>query len=268
MDGTVIYDGLYGVKYIWNKDENTLTIIPKHRFYHYNEAHWIRYEIYKLGNAYQFIKWSKYDDPNKVYSFSSEVTRANSHEYAIKLSLQDYTDRIYTILSEPLKIDLNNVHNNEETFNKLYDEFKAYKSKNSNAFIMNVKKSKYTIQDILNLGDIKVKKIRDKDSYIQHIELVRKNDYELLKKYYELQIPELNDDLIIKDYTYDASGNHIFKIINTFENVFIDVVLLGKEYTGQWWMHYLPPFYWNAKISTCERWILNIKKDDEIIKDA
>jgi len=44
------------------------------------------------------------------------------------------------------------------------------------------------------------------------------------------------------------------------------VALYGKDETGQYWLHHLPPFYANASILACKTWLLDMSKDDVLIE--
>ena len=68
---------------------------------------------------------------------------------------------------------------------------------------------------------------------------------------------------------FDTRGSVIYKVIVRtmgYSKWNIErVALFGKEYTGQWWLHFLPPLSWLWHIDACERWLLGIPKDAEIL---
>lgn len=89
---------------------------------------------------------------------------------------------------------------------------------------------------------------------------------------------------VIKEEAYDGHGSRIFKMVaidyRVVDNVqnerrtnggfsgMVFVALIGKEYTGQWWMHYLPPTHVNRSIAACERWILHTDGHDRLMAEA
>ncbi|MEM0099154.1 MAG: hypothetical protein QW745_06995 [Thermoplasmata archaeon] len=257
--GKVIYSP-FGehIKYIWDKDENKLTFETSTKFFSGWEANRIIKDIKYLSfNMRNF----SYND-NKIISFRGYKEKIGKKN-VIKIEIDSQKHWISTYLLETLTIDLNDLENNRERFVELNRKFQQIQSKYSHRFFSMVSKTKYSLQDILNLGNIEIQELDE----IQ-IRFFRSKPYKLV-------IPDSNkrkQKIIVKDMTYDLTGNVIFKILNIDYDLkdayrIVDVALLGKE-GNNWWIHYLPPFYWNASIATCERWLLNIRKDDEIIKEV
>jgi len=80
--------------------------------------------------------------------------------------------------------------------------------------------------------------------------------------------------LVIQKYVRDLFGNVIFKLVlfsereNEYlkEDYYVEAVaLLGKDETGQLWMHFLPPFYYLASIEACERWLFGMSREDVMV---
>ncbi|MEM3334403.1 MAG: hypothetical protein QW745_09485 [Thermoplasmata archaeon] len=257
--GKVIYSP-YGchIKYIWDKDENKLTFETSTKFFSGWEANRILKDIKYLSfNMRNF----SYND-NKIISFRGYKEKIGKKN-VIKIEIDSQKHWISTYLLETLTIDLNDLENNRERFVELNRKFQQIQGKYSHRFFSMISKSKYSLQDILNLGNIEIQEL---DEY--QISFFRTKPYTLV-------IPDSKkrkQKIIVKDMAYDLSGNVIFKILNIDYDLkdayrIVDVALLGKE-GNNWWIHYLPPFYWNASIASCERWLLNIGKNDEIIKEV
>lgn len=83
-------------------------------------------------------------------------------------------------------------------------------------------------------------------------------------------------EYVVQEKGYDLAGSTIFKVVayNKHEDRKPEkmdlrgIFLIGKEYTGQWWLHYVPKEYWDASIEECEAWLLNIPEDEQIVKVA
>jgi len=89
-----------------------------------------------------------------------------------------------------------------------------------------------------------------------------------------LKVPMEGYKLVIQKYVRDLFGNIIFKLVLFLEreNEYLEedywvwaVALLGKDETGQRWMHFLPPRYYLASIEACERWLFRMSKEDIMV---
>ncbi|MEM4104697.1 MAG: hypothetical protein QXF80_06865, partial [Thermoplasmatales archaeon] len=119
-----------------------------------------------------------------------------------------------------------------------------------------------TVNDIENLG---LKIVKNYSYDYPYAELYKNKNNE-----YELKIPSYkgNYNFLVKDKSYDLSGSVIFKCLVVQGLGIEHVFLLGKEYTGQWWMHSLPPGYWNRSIASCERWLLEMRRGDILVSES
>jgi len=89
-----------------------------------------------------------------------------------------------------------------------------------------------------------------------------------------LKVPMEGYKLVIQKYIWDLFGNVIFKLVlfSERENEYLEedyyveaVALLGRDETGQLWMHFLPPRYYLASIEACERWLFGMSKEDVMV---
>ena len=92
-----------------------------------------------------------------------------------------------------------------------------------------------------------------------------------------LKVPMEGYKLVIQKYIRDLFDNIIFKLVlfSVRENEYLEedyyveaVALLGRDETGQLWMHFLPPRYYLASIEACERWLFRMDKEDVIVAQA
>jgi len=92
-----------------------------------------------------------------------------------------------------------------------------------------------------------------------------------------LKVPMEGYKLVIQKYIRDLFDNIIFKLVlfSARENEYLEedyyveaVALLGRDETGQLWMHFLPPRYYLASIEACERWLFRMDKEDVIVAQA
>jgi len=86
-----------------------------------------------------------------------------------------------------------------------------------------------------------------------------------------LNVPMEGYKLVIQKYILDLFGNIIFKLVlfseldDEREYYVSAVALLGRDETGQLWMHFLPPLYYLASIDACERWLFGMNKEDIMV---
>jgi len=89
-----------------------------------------------------------------------------------------------------------------------------------------------------------------------------------------LKVPMGRRKLVIQRYIRDLFGNIIFKLVLFYEresrhlkeDYYVEgVALLGRDETGQLWMHFLPPLYYLASIEACERWLFRMRREDVLV---
>ncbi|MEM4104690.1 MAG: hypothetical protein QXF80_06830 [Thermoplasmatales archaeon] len=121
-------------------------------------------------------------------------------------------------------------------------------------------KSKYSLDDILKFGGIR---ISANEYYYAEIKKDENNTYILC-------LPNRNShSILVESKTFNSLGDVIFKVVIVRDNDEVhQVFLIGREYTGEWWMHSLPLGYWRKSIIQCERWLLNLKKGDIIVGES
>ena len=77
---------------------------------------------------------------------------------------------------------------------------------------------------------------------------------------------KLNDVVILKTVYYDK-----FEYTGEYRNIkklyIYDVRLIGIDETKQYWSLRLPVNYYMAKIPTCERWVMGIRDDFELVQE-
>lgn len=115
----------------------------------------------------------------------------------------------------------------------------------------------------------------ERSKAIRIIEELKSKYYGTTQTQYYLEIPEHNEAVkyALLGSGYDLAGSVVYKmceyrVVSNIEVRIDGAYLFGKEYTGQVWMHRIPPMLWNASIDTCERWILNISKDDKVVEET
>jgi len=73
---------------------------------------------------------------------------------------------------------------------------------------------------------------------------------------------KLNDVVILKTVYYDKFEHNDFKKVYVY-----DVRLIGIDETKQYWSLRLPVNYYLAKIETCERWVMGINEQHEVVQE-
>jgi len=280
----------------WNKDEDTLTIILPDRYLNYSDAKHISKIINSLGTEYKHHNEDGIDF--YIYEFINTANGKYGLEFTLRIDNKIRCAEFTTILDKKTTIYLKEIDKNIDTFKALILTHNNVIIKNINKYIKSIKtNNQYTISDLLKLGNLTVNMPEYANANSGLFTLTRFNDnnYILFLPFINQAIED-NDgirQMVIRNKVYSPSGSVIFQLVSYYmpsqnppsyksktedlghtilrKNNYLrieDVVLIGKEYTGQWWMHHLPPFYANLSIQACERWIFNITKDDKIIKEA
>ena len=73
---------------------------------------------------------------------------------------------------------------------------------------------------------------------------------------------KLNDVVILKTVYYDKYEFENFKKLYIY-----DVRLIGIDETHQYWSLRLPVNYYFSKIPTCERWVMGISEEHEVVQE-
>ncbi|MEM4067486.1 MAG: hypothetical protein QXV17_11595 [Candidatus Micrarchaeaceae archaeon] len=122
-------------------------------------------------------------------------------------------------------------------------------------------KGKYSAGDLEAFGGLKVRAV----STVNFVDILRKRSWKNVR----LRIPK-SGELVIKEKGYDMAGSVVFKCVLLVPRYpyIRQVFLVGKEYTGQWWMHSVPPEYWKKSLAECERWVLNLRDGDVVVQES
>ncbi|MEM3844092.1 hypothetical protein [Metallosphaera sp.] len=184
------------------------------------------------------------------YTMYVDVRRENNGRYDFK--------RVYMI-DGILKICLRDYERIKENSDELRNVYNKLLNKVRKSYLHN--KYGYDLSQIVNYGGLEI----HHESCVLYASVTSSHGK------YVLTLPE-NPLLkvIVKSKGYDLAGSVIFKVLIVNQNLSLihQLFLIGKEYTGQWWLHNLPPTYWNKSISQCERWLLELKKDDIIVSES
>ena len=81
----------------------------------------------------------------------------------------------------------------------------------------------------------------------------------------------VKDRLILQDIFvdhYNTGRGNVAKLLVIIGDKIWDIALVGRDPTGQAWLAYLPFNYWLAGIDACERWVMNIPNDAEIVDES
>ncbi|MEM5784837.1 MAG: hypothetical protein QXF15_03825, partial [Candidatus Aenigmatarchaeota archaeon] len=144
-------------------------------------------------------------------------------------------------------IFLDDGNKNKEIAEKTQERYKEMEKIQFEREKRRVGRGKYSVGDLEALGGLKVRAVNT----VQFAGLLRKRNW----KNTRLRIPK-GGELVIKEKGYDMAGSIVWKAILLVPRYpyIRQVFLLGKEYTGQWWLHTVPPEYWNKSLAECERW--------------
>ncbi|MEM0299090.1 MAG: hypothetical protein QXU79_04010 [Candidatus Micrarchaeaceae archaeon] len=182
----------------------------------------------------------------------------NWQKIDVESGIMNFTDlKKVFMINGSLKIYLNNFRKIKENRNEFYTYYNEILNKLRNIYL----RSKYSIGDVLACHGLRI---------LYNDSVWYASVYKDGEKYI-LSIPKSPYlRAVVKSKGYDLSGSLIFKVIivSTEFALIHQVFLIGKEYTGQWWMHSLPPEYWNKSIAMCERWLLGLKKGDTIVRES
>jgi hypothetical protein len=141
-----------------------------------------------------------------------------------------YKDAIPILESLGFEVILVDEKHWEELFNKnnLYDRYRVY-----NTWVVFIRPNKIAIR------------------YSEKGRLVVTEMYK-----------KLNDVVILKTVYYDKFEHNDFKKVYVY-----DVRLIGIDETHQYWSLRLPVNYYLAKIETCERWVMGINEQHEVVQE-
>ncbi|MEM4067483.1 MAG: hypothetical protein QXV17_11580 [Candidatus Micrarchaeaceae archaeon] len=154
-------------------------------------------------------------------------------------------------------IYLDDIDKNEENYIKTSSKYSELQNKYFNRFKNKIKK-KYELSDILSYGGLKA------EGGEFHARIVRDERGGQVLKY------PFEAELVVTEQGYDLAGSIIWKCVALDKDYpyIRQVFLIGKEYTGYWWLHTVPPDYWDKSLAECERWLLNLGDDDVVVSEA
>ncbi|MEM3860799.1 MAG: hypothetical protein QW478_15625 [Candidatus Micrarchaeaceae archaeon] len=156
---------------------------------------------------------------------------------------------------------LDDIMKNKEIAEESKRKFLGMIEKQYNIVKKKVGRGKYTAGDLEKLGGLKVRAV----STVIFADLLRKRSW----KNTRLRIPK-GSEIIIKEKGYDLAGSIVWKAILLVPRYpyIRQTFLVGKEYTGTWWLHTVPPEYCKKSLAECERWILNLRDGDVVVSEA
>jgi hypothetical protein len=291
--GTVTYDA-FGVTVKWDKDRDTVTIS-----YNGDRSLWNKYAYWDACWKINNLAWAM--PCNVLYGEGKHVHWGaylfGQHEWTrrtvgwprtkeIVLSIYKKhsaypLDNILTVLNEPVEIHLRDFEANLP-LKARYDALTATINADARKRHAKYLKAIYahdtgrSLMEFTELGLHLVPGLMYTDFPLTLIPPGRAFDGVHDNKY--VLTFEEEKRYLIQEEGYDGHGSRIWKVVSLrqakpdnaiggMEDV-VSVCLIGKEYTGQWWMHYLPKFYATQSIAACERWILDTGREDELIAEA
>lgn len=281
------------IKFAWDKDKQTLTIDPgDHRVATDNlwAARWISDYITALGRRMP----CQHMFGNSIHTdFHSYIAPDWPRRKTVIIEVEDHmtmqphsyhtTKYVYRFpLISKVTIDLATPGNNawmQEKYDQIMWAYNESRQRGINRFVDRIMKTRtsYDIMDLSGFGGISIATDNNTRSLQFPARMIQPGGF------FDSTIDDDNYVLAIspkhkynvQEEGFDGHGSHIWKIVSYMMDTLhvpntpvVSVFLIGKEYTGQWWMHYLPPFYANARIPSCERWILQANRDDVLISEA
>lgn len=265
------------VRMMFDKDSQTVTVLGD-RFYSKSKANKIVNELQKVFNQFPnndilvfvyYVLLSKYRCI--IYlRIHRDYIPLSKNGYTMYLSIHRnvwWYDKDIYMLGGKIEVslsDFDKIKSNKDDFMKYSDKLELRRKKM-------LYKSKYTLEDILKFGGLK---LSNNEYYYANIQRAGNNwdvDVDYVMGKYVLFLPTgYKYSIVVKEMKYDLSGSVIFKVVivgNEYDKV-LQVFLIGKEYTGQWWLHSLPTGYWNKSIEQCERWLLGMRRGDVLVSES
>jgi len=218
----------------------------------------------KKGRGYRYHTYeTEFDgDEFRLYHYGTLILSASLSEKKVKrclitsISDSQAISRCLQILGLPYLVYKWNVYRS--------DEFWRKRAERRGKLMARATKS-YPLKILEKIG-VRIYPIKQRD-YCFRLELEGN----------VLKVPMEGYKLVIQKYIRDLYGNIIFKLVlfserkseYLEEDYWVEAVaLLGRDETGQLWMHFLPPRYYLATIEACERWLFRMDKEDVMVAQA
>ncbi|MEM3844088.1 hypothetical protein [Metallosphaera sp.] len=200
---------------------------------------------------------------NTVYWLSVHDISIKHYKTVLKVNLfYGYKNMISVYLFKgENKLFFDDATKNKEIAEKTKERYKEMEKNQYEKIKKRVGKGRYSAGDLEALGGLKVRAVNT----VQFAGILRKKNWKNVR----LRIPK-DGQIIIKEKGYDMAGSIVWKAILLVPRYpyIRQVFLLGKEYTGQWWLHSVPPEYWKKSLAECERWVLNLKDGDVVVQES